>query len=143
MRMKIRGICFLAALLLCLSIGAGRAEAQGTALPPQEEYGSELRRGRLIRHADPSTSRVVDWREAPKADVKEYAGDREQFVYKRTKITDGYHTGDDLELFMRVLYDGGAEAPRPAILFVPGGALCPARSIPRASIAIIWPPGDM
>ena len=112
---------FLIFTALCLLISTGTADSQSIARKVHEEYGTELRRGTLVTHADTSTSTVRDWRHAPAVPQKGFLGDVEQFVYKRTKITDGNHIGESRELSMRILFDRNAEGPRPVILCIPGG----------------------
>ena len=108
-------------LILCFWTGTGTAENGASPRPPQEEYGSELKRGILVVRADTSTSRVRDWRRAKTAEVGEFTGETAEIIYKQTRITDGYHEGDPMNLSMRILYDRNRVTPSPVILFIPGG----------------------
>ena len=123
MRFRIKARYMIPAVLLglCLLAGTGGAESSRIAWELHEEYGTELGRGTLTVHADTSTSIVADWRKAEPVDAGHYRSDGTDIVYKRTVITDGHHTGEPLDLSMRILSDPRKKTPQPAILFIPGG----------------------
>lgn len=135
------GKSFTAALLaLCMILtftisGCGKDSVPESDLirDLNNTYGTQFIYGdKIVTRAPTDSSKVVDWRNAPEAEIKKQKNIEEvsDIIYKHGVNTDGVDKDSDLPLSMRIIYNTKNDIHhlQPVVIFIPGGGFISCKS---------------